>query len=74
MLLVLLLHFCFEGARLLIGSMLDMRQLALFTLASTLSLMFWQAMQQIAEEYFPAYSGIHRSNPENLKKYYLKFV
>lgn len=62
-----------EGARLLIGSMLDMRQLALFTLASTLSLMFWQAMQQMAGRvFFPAYSEIHRFNPENLKKVLFK--
>lgn len=56
-----------EGARLLIGAMLDMRQLALFTLASTMSLMFWQAMQQVAVRvFFPAYSEVHRSNPKNL--------
>lgn len=56
-----------EGARLLIGAVLDMRQLALFTLASTLSLMFWQAMQQLAGSvFFPAYSEVHRSNPKNL--------
>jgi len=56
-----------EGARLLIGAILDMRQLALFTLASTMSLMFWQAIQQLAwNVFFPAYSEVHRSNPENL--------
>ena len=56
-----------EGARLLIGVMLDMRQLALFTLASTMSLMFWQAMQLVAGRvFFPAYSEVHRSNPKNL--------
>lgn len=56
-----------EGARLLIGAMLDMRQLALFTLASTMSLMFWQAMQLVVGRvFFPAYSEVHRSNPKNL--------
>ena len=56
-----------EGARLLIGALLDMRQLALFTLASTMSLIFWQAMQQVAGRvFFPAYSEVHRSNPKNL--------
>lgn len=56
-----------EGARLLVGAMLDMRQLALFTLASTMSLMLWQAMQQVAGRvFFPAYSEVHRSNPEKL--------
>jgi len=56
-----------EGIRLLIGAMLDMRQLALFTLASTMSLMFWQAMQQLtARVFFPAYSEVYRVNPSNL--------
>ena len=56
-----------EGARLLIGAILDMRQLALFTLASTMSLMFWQAMQQLsARVFFPAFAEVHRSNPKNL--------
>lgn len=56
-----------EGARLLLGAMLDMRQLALFTLASTMSLMFWQAIQQLAwRVFFPAYSEVYRVNPKNL--------
>lgn len=56
-----------EGARLLIGAMLDMRQLALFTLASTMSLLLWQAMQLVASRvFFPAYSEVHRINPKNL--------
>lgn len=56
-----------EGARLLIGALLDMRQLALFTLASTMSLMFWQAMQQLAGSVlFPAYAEVYRTNPKNL--------
>jgi O-antigen/teichoic acid export membrane protein len=56
-----------EGGRLLIGAMLDMRQLALFTLASTMSLMLWQAMQQVSgRAYFPAYSEVYRANPKKL--------
>lgn len=56
-----------EGARLLIGAMLDMRQLALYTLASTMSVMLWQAMQQLAGRvFFPAYSEVYRSNPAGL--------
>ncbi len=56
-----------EAARLLLGALLDMRQLALFTLASTMSLMFWQAIQQLAwRVFFPAYSEVHRSNPKKL--------
>jgi O-antigen/teichoic acid export membrane protein len=57
-----------EGARLLIGAILDMRQLALFSLASTMNLMFWQATQQVAGRvFFPAYAEVHRSSPERLK-------
>lgn len=56
-----------EGARLLIGALLDMRQLALFTLASTMSLLLWQAMQQVAGSVlFPAYAEVYRTNPKNL--------
>lgn len=56
-----------EGSRLLIGAVLDMRQLALFTLASTMSLLLWQAVQQVAARvFFPAYSEVHRTNPQNL--------
>jgi O-antigen/teichoic acid export membrane protein len=56
-----------EGARLVIGAVLDMRQVALFTLASAMNLMFWQAMLQVAEHvFFPAYSEVHRDSPEKL--------
>ncbi len=56
-----------EGARLITGAILDMRQLALYSLASTMSLILWQAMQQLAGRVlFPAYSEVHRTNPENL--------
>jgi len=56
-----------EGSRMLIGTLLDMRQLALFTLASTMSLLFWNAMQMMTSGvFFPAYAKIYRTNPENL--------
>lgn len=56
-----------EGARLLLGALLDMRQLALFTLASTMSLLLSQAIQQLAWRiFFPAYSEVYRDNPKNL--------
>jgi O-antigen/teichoic acid export membrane protein len=56
-----------EGSRLLLGALLDMRQLALYTLASTMSLMFWQAIQQLVwRVFFPAYSEVYRGNPKNL--------
>lgn len=56
-----------EGARMLIGAVLDMRQLALYTLASTMSLMFWQAILQLASRvFFPAFSEVYREKPQNL--------
>ncbi len=56
-----------EGSRLLIGTLLDMRQLALFTLASTMNLLFWNAMQMMTSSvFFPAYAKIYRTNPKNL--------
>lgn len=56
-----------EGSRLLIGALLDMRQLALYTLASTMSLLFWQALLQLASHVlFPAYSEINRTNSNKL--------
>lgn len=57
-----------EGARLMIGAMLDMQQVALYTLASTLNLMFSKAMEQVTGRvFFPTYSEIHRTTPEKLK-------
>jgi O-antigen/teichoic acid export membrane protein len=62
-----------EGARMLIGAVLDMRQLALFTLASTMSLMFWQAILQLASRvFFPAYAEVYRDKPENLNSVLFK--
>lgn len=56
-----------EGGRLLIGALLDMRQLALFTLASTMNLMLWQAIQQLAGRvFFPAYAEVYRNDPKRL--------
>lgn len=56
-----------EGARLVIGAVLDMRQVALFTLANAMNLMFWQAMQQLAANvFFPAYAETHRADPHKL--------
>ncbi len=58
-----------EGTRLLIGAILDMRQLALFTLASAMSLVLWQAMQEISGRvFFPAYAEVHRENPQDLAR------
>ena len=56
-----------EGARLIIGAVLDMRQVALFTLANAMNLMFWQAMLQLAGNvFFPAYAETYRANPAKL--------
>lgn len=56
-----------EGSRLVIGALLDMRQLALFTLASTMNLLFWVAMLKLAGTvFFPAYSELYRTSPKNL--------
>lgn len=56
-----------EGARMLIGAVLDMKQLALYTLASTMSLMFWQAIIRLASRVlFPAYAEVYRNEPKNL--------
>lgn len=56
-----------EGGRLWISAVLDIRELALFTLASTMSLVFWQAIQQLAGKvFFPAYTEVYRNDPKNL--------
>ncbi len=58
-----------EGARLMIGAMLNMQQVALYTLASTLNLMFSKAMEQVTGRvFFPTYSEVHRTAPKNLNK------
>ena len=56
-----------EGNKLLIGIMLDMHQLAFYTLASTMNLVFIQAIQQVASKVlFPSYAEIVRNRPEQL--------
>ena len=62
-----------EGGRLLVSALLDMRELALFTLASTMNLMFWQAIQQLSGKvFFPAYAEIYRDNPKRLNSVLFK--
>lgn len=54
-----------EGSRLVAGTLLDLRTLGLFGLASTLSLVVWQSIQQLsARVLFPAYSTVMRTEPE----------
>ncbi|WP_372521475.1 oligosaccharide flippase family protein [Sulfuricaulis sp.] len=56
-----------EGSRLAIGALLDMRQLALFTLASMMNLLLWNAMLKVmGTVFFPAYSEVYRTNPKKL--------
>ena len=56
-----------EGSRLLIGKLLDVRILAFYSLASAISLLPLQIVQQIGGRIlFPAYSEIVRERPEKL--------
>lgn len=60
--------FAGEGNRLLLGTLLDVRQLSFFTLASTMNLMFYQAMQHLSSKVlFPAYSEIVRDQPAYMR-------
>jgi O-antigen/teichoic acid export membrane protein len=57
-----------EGNRLLIGGLLNIRDLAFFSLAISLNLLPLQIVQQIgARVLFPAYSEIVREGPERLQ-------
>ncbi|MDX1366005.1 oligosaccharide flippase family protein [Pseudomonas sp.] len=57
-----------EGSKLLLGAFLGVKLLALFTLASTMSLVFWQVAQQLnSRVFFPAYSEVARERPEHLR-------
>lgn len=57
-----------EGNKLLIAGLLDLRQLSFYTLASSLSLLLSQAMQQLAGKVlFPAYAEIARHRPAQMR-------
>lgn len=57
-----------EGNKLLLGMFLGVKLLAFFTLASTMSLMYWVTVQKLsAKVLFPAYSEIVRKRPEQLR-------
>ncbi len=63
-----------EGNKLLIGAFLDVKLLAFFTLASTMSLMYWTLAQQVSNRVlFPAYSEIVRERPGDLRSVAAKF-
>lgn len=57
-----------EGIKLIVAKFMDMEMLAFYTLASTMSLVFWNAMQQLAGRvFFPAYSEVLREHPEKMQ-------
>jgi O-antigen/teichoic acid export membrane protein len=56
-----------EGIKLIVAKFMDVRMLAFYTLASTMSLVFWNAMQTLAGRvFFPAYSEVLREHPEKM--------
>lgn len=58
-----------EGVKLFVAKFLTVKMLAFYTLASTMSLIFWQAMLVLAvRTLFPAYSEVLRSHPEQMPK------
>lgn len=57
-----------EGNKLLIGAFLGVKLLAFFTLASSMSMVFWMIAQQVSNKVlFPAYSELARERPERLR-------
>ncbi|MGB4813112.1 MAG: oligosaccharide flippase family protein [Methylophilaceae bacterium] len=57
-----------EGSKLLVAKLLTVKMLAFYTLASTMSLIFWQAMMILAvRTLFPAYSEVLRNQPEKMR-------
>lgn len=58
-----------EGNRLLIGTFVDLRELAFFSIASSLAAMPFQIVQQLGSRVlFPAYSEVVRERPEAISK------
>ena len=58
-----------EGNKLFVAKLLDVRMLSFFTLASTMCMIFWQTIVQLAGKILlPAYSEVIRQNPERLNK------
>ena len=62
-----------EGVKLFVAKFLTVKMLAFYTLASTMSLIFWQAMLVLAvKTLFPAYSEVMRNHPEQMSKFLTK--
>jgi O-antigen/teichoic acid export membrane protein len=56
-----------EGNKLFVAKLLDVRMLAFYTLASTMCMIFWQSIVQLAAKILlPAYSEVLRNNPERI--------
>ena len=57
-----------EGNKLLLGAFLGVKLLAIYNLASNMSLVFWQIAQQLSSRVlYPAYSELVRDRPERLR-------
>jgi O-antigen/teichoic acid export membrane protein len=58
-----------EGNKLFVAKLLDVRMLSFYTLASTMCMVFWQTIAQLAGKILlPAYSEVLRDKPERLNK------
>lgn len=58
-----------EGNRLIWGSILDFRLLGLLGLATTINIVVWQSLKQVAGRVLlPAYSEVLRTSPERFSK------
>ncbi len=58
-----------EGSKLFVAKFLTVKMLAFYSLASIMSLIFWQAMLILAvRTLFPAYSEVLRNHPEDMSK------
>ena len=56
-----------EGNKLFVAKLLDVNMLAFYTLASTMSLIFWQSICQLSGKILlPAYSEVLRNNPHRI--------
>jgi O-antigen/teichoic acid export membrane protein len=57
-----------EGNKLFVAKLLNVDMLAFYTLASTMSLIFWQSILQLSGKILlPAYSEVLRNNPERIQ-------
>ena len=58
-----------EGRQLFYAALTDLSTIGMMTLAGTLSLVFWNALQQVCQRVlFPAYSELWRERPQDLPR------